>query len=377
MIHKIDEVFHSQANDPAVKSDGNNMVTYSELQSRVDTIVDTLVISNVSVGSRIAVLQEPTANWMSSILAIMRLGAVYIPLDLGNTWSRLTAMTKVSQPCLVLVDSDTEQYAERLCAPNLKVINVSSLRITSVSRRPVTATAGDVATILYTSGSSGTPKGIILKHEGFRNWLESTTKVYDLQSENLLQQSSMGFDMSLIQVFTALCLGGSMYIVPRRLRGYAQPISEIVYSQGITYTFTCTSELSTWFIYGSPELLARSSWRRAITDGEPGVYVLFKEFASLRKAELRMFHAYGPTEISWTATTTELFYSNLKDIASVQNTSVGYPLPNYTVYVLDDHLNLVLPGIQGAIFVGRRAFDERSPLLVYRQRNTFYRFRRR
>jgi hybrid polyketide synthase/nonribosomal peptide synthetase ACE1 len=277
---------------------------------------------------------------------------VHLPLDQGNSWNRLAVITKDCQPDLVLVNNDTEKYLEMLCAPELRAINVSNLAPAIFSAKPIAATSSSVATILYTSRSSGMPKGIVLKHEGFRNWLESSAQVYDLGSEVVLQQSSSGFDMSLIRILTALCLGGSIYLVPRKLRGDAYAISELIHSQRITYTLNCTSELFTWFKYGNPELLSQSLWRRAITGGEPGIDVLFEEFASLGKPELRLFHAYGPTEISWTATTMELFYSTFKDMVSYQNIATGHPLPNYSVYVLDKPLNAVPPGIQGEIYIG-------------------------
>ncbi|KAH8897379.1 amino acid adenylation domain-containing protein [Thozetella sp. PMI_491] len=353
-VHRIDQVIDTRREEPAVRWDDDKMITYSEMGDRVHAIAEALVAANVSIGSRVAVLQEPTGDWISSILAILRLGAVYVPLDQSNPWGRLAAMTKDCQPGLVLVDDDTEQHIDKLLAPGLKAINVSTLwKLNARKQVPIAATAAEAATILYTSGSSGTPKGILLKHDGFRNWLESTADVYDLESEVVLQQSSSGFDMSLIQVFTALCLGGSMYLVPRRLRGDAVAISELIHAQGITYTFTCTSELSSWLRYGNLELLSRSPWRRAITGGEPGVDALLVQFASLGKSSLRIFHAYGPTETSWTATTTELFYSSAPgEVTPGQNITVGRVLPNYSVYILDERLHVAPPGVRGEIYIG-------------------------
>lgn len=103
---------------------------------------------------------------MSSILAIMRLRAVYQPLDQNNPWSRLATITRDCRPEVVLVDNDTEQHVEKLDSDHLKAINVAGLMPDKSNGRrsrnlsSIAATADKVATILYTSGSASTPKGI-------------------------------------------------------------------------------------------------------------------------------------------------------------------------------------------------------------------------
>ncbi|RYP91124.1 hypothetical protein DL770_002747 [Monosporascus sp. CRB-9-2] len=257
------------------------------------------------------------------------------------------------RPSIVLIDDETQRHTDNLGATGLKVLNVATLEWDKpTALPPIDIKATSTATILYTSGSSGVPKGIILKHEGLRNWFEYTGQVYDLESERVLQQSSSGFDMSLIQVFTALCFGGCVYLVPRRHRGDAGAISDLIRSQRITYTFSCTSELVTWFKYGSPEKLSFSAWRRAITGGEPGIDALLGDFVTLGKGDLRLFHAYGPTESSFTAATMEILYNGQNQVSAAGNVPVGYTLPNYTVYILDEYFNPMPPGVQGEIYIG-------------------------
>lgn len=364
LVHRIDEVTKKRGDDMAVRwniSGGDETdderLTYSQLRDTVDDITLALADAGVKPTSRVAVLQEPTGDWIASILAIMRLGAVYLPLDQGNPWNRLATITQDCRPEIVLVDNDTEQNVEKLNAPHLKVMNVSDSR--SDGRRgkkhnfsSVEATADKVATILYTSGSTGTPKGIVLKHEGLCNWLEFTAQVYDLKDDEVvLQQSAPGFDMSMIQIFTALCLGGTLCLVPRALRGDAAALVNMINDRGITYTMSCASETASWFKFGDVRGLAKSKWRRAVIAGEPGVHTLLKDFVALEKPELKVFHAYGPTEISWTATNMELPY---RDYATnlPKNIAVGHPLPNYTVYILDEYLRIVPPGVQGEVYIG-------------------------
>ncbi|RYP01139.1 hypothetical protein DL766_002890 [Monosporascus sp. MC13-8B] len=353
VIHKLYEVAESRLTKLAVEWSDGATVTYAELLDQANSIANALTNGAAQSGPQVAVLQAPTPDWIGFIIAIVRVDAAYIPLDQGNPWSRLGAIMRDCQPSIVLVDDETQQYTDKLGVTGLKVLNVATLQWEKSSALPpIDAKATSRATILYTNGSSGVPKGIILKHEGLRNWFEHTVQVYELESERVLQQSSSGFDMSLIQIFTALCFGGCVYLVPRRHRGDAGGISELIHSQRITYTFSCTSELVTWFKYGSPEKLSGSAWRRAIIGGEPGIDALLGDFVALEKSNLRLFHTYGPTETSFTAATMELLYNDQNKISASGNVPVGYTLPNYIVYILDEYFNPMPPGAKGEIYIG-------------------------
>ena len=354
LIHRIDEVADDRGYHNAIEWSDGGPTTYLELLRSTSTIAHCLEINGATPGMRIAVLQEPTPDWIASLLAIMRIGAIYIPLDQGNPWPRLATIMSDCSPNIILVDEYTEKHVDKLHPPELAVINVSTITVTTPERISIKATAYSTATLLYTSGSTGKPKAIELHHEGLRNWLESSPKIYELDSECVLQQSSVGFDMSLIQIFTALCLGGVLFLVPRRLRGDAEAISALINSKRITYTFSCTSELSAWLTYGSFDQFSTSCWRRAVTGGESGVGALIPQFAALAKRDLRLFHAYGPTETSFTATTMELLYENdtFKHATNRKAIPVGFPLPNYSVYVVDESMELVPVGVQGEICIG-------------------------
>ena len=170
------------------------ILTYSAMTSRIEVIAEVLQKAGVDAGKRVLVYQQATSDWPCSMLAIMRLGAVYVPLDLRNPIPRLAAVAKDCEPTAVLMDDSTMDDVSQLDVPNAYAINVSSLGYSTSARIVNCARADSPAAILYTSGSTGTPKGITVTHAGLRNEIEGYTKTWKLGAERVLQQSAFTFN---------------------------------------------------------------------------------------------------------------------------------------------------------------------------------------
>lgn len=166
----------------------------------------------------------------------------------------------------------------------------------------------------------------------------------------VLQQTSIGFDIAYLQVFVALCYGGTLCIVPRAKRVDPSAITGIIAAEGVTMTAGVPSELMNWLHYGDGEALARSAQWKTICMGGEAVTITLLELQALLgpKPPPRFFHIYGPTETTITATSAELFYG--RDTA--EPLPVGGAFPNYSVYVLDDQLRPLPPGVQGEVWFG-------------------------
>lgn len=350
ILHRFEEISGTFPDLSAVSCDGLS-ATYGELLDRVKTIAGNLEFAGITNGKRVAVLQEPSIDWVASVLAIMFVGASYLPLDLSQPFARLCTIAQDCGPDLMLIDSSTEGLVPNLKLPDLRYLNVTAITCGSVFGE-IAASESGVATYLYTSGSTGKPKGVPLTHGGLRNWFESTAKLFGVGQERVMQQSSSAFDMSLLQLFTALCSGGCVCLVPRRLRGDARGISNFILSERITWTYACSSECSSWMSYGSSEALSSSSWKTAFVGGEPITDALLEKFASLHKSGLQLNNFYGPTEATFAATAMPLVYDTSLETNSYGNIAVGYPLPHYKVYVVDDQMRAVPLGVQGEILIG-------------------------
>lgn len=179
------------------------------------------------------------------MLAIMRLGAAYVPLDLRNPLPRLAEVAESCLPAAILVDDSTVGNAADMNATGAHVVNVSRVVAEPLAEYPAvanSANAGDVAAILFTSGSTEKPKGIIVRHEGLRNEIEGYTTQWGLKDERVLQQSAFTFNHSSDQIFTSLVNGGSLYIVPWSKRGDPIEVTKIIREEQITYTKATPAE---------------------------------------------------------------------------------------------------------------------------------------
>ncbi|OQE41240.1 hypothetical protein PENCOP_c005G01989 [Penicillium coprophilum] len=351
---RIDQVAEENPRKVALMDGTGKVLTYSGMVNRIEAISEALQNAGVHEGSRVLVYQQPAADWTCSMLAIMRIGAVYVPLDLRNPLARLATVAKNCEPLAILADETTKGDAPQLQAeaPGSSIINVSSLPEAAVAHIQNSSNAESTAAILYTSGSTGLPKGIVVTHAGLRNEIEGYTKSWGLGAERALQQSAFTFNHSSDQMYTALCNGGMAYIVPADKRGDPISITKIIQEQGITYTKATPSEYSLWMQYGGDTLRQANSWRFAFGGGEQLTTLVTQEFASLDLPQLRFFNSYGPTEISISSHKMEIPYRETEKLTDMGRIPCGFSLPNYFTYVVDEQLRPVPVGMPGEICLG-------------------------
>lgn len=345
VIHRMDQIARRQPQEIAVKH-GKMSWTYAEVSILANAVATALQAAKVTVGSPVAVLVEPSTAWVSSLFGIMRAGAVYLPLDISLPWNRLATIVYDCQPNTILVDEVSKMHVSKLRRSEMHIINISRIERTDRSTA-ISACTDDPAVILYTSGSAGAPKGVVLKHENLRNWTENIAVPFNVGKEVVLQQTSSSFDLSLMQIFTALCFGGTLCLITIQERIDAEAISKIVTDQKVTFTCATPSEYTTWLRYGKQNLCSSSAWKTALSAGEPMTSSLVDQFASLNRGDLMLHNAYGPTETSFICTAIQV---PMKKCCGLVAT--GHPLPNYSVYVVDDRLRPLPVGVQGEVYIG-------------------------
>ena len=348
--HRIEDMSAKYATAVALKDgQGNESLTYAQLAARINTIATQLAKAGIDSGI-VGVLQASTMDYICSILAIWQVGATYVPLDPRlSSIDRLAAIVRECEPVCILVDASTKSLFDDLKSAAAQV-NVSALSSSVTSPQLLNkAKADTIAAVLFTSGSTGMPKGISLSHASIRNNIELAAHVFGFKegSDVMLQQAAFSFDMSLSQTLTTLANGGTLVVAPTHLRGDAIGLTQLIASENVTFTQGTPTEYASWIGSGA-EHLKGSKWRVAISGGEQMTKTLMRAFASLEKLELCLFNAYGPCETSFGSNTREMPYHELDSIAELPLATY----PNYSIYIVDRDLKPVPAGVSGEICIG-------------------------
>ncbi|KAL5355551.1 hypothetical protein BJX96DRAFT_170776 [Aspergillus floccosus] len=346
---RIDFMAQLHSNRVALIDGSDSQMTYAEMDERVNSLALALSKQGIAHGSKIGVFMNPGSDWVCSFLAILRLDAIYIPLDSRMGSDRLAVIVKDCHPDMILVDEESESDLASLkfFGNSLNVTNV--VHKAGLPRVPNSSQPGSTAVIIYTSGSTGTPKGIVMQHDTFRNNVESSTDKWDFREgiDVNMQQSSYSFDMSLSQIFLTFSNGGTLRIVSKHLRGDPQGISSVIAEDGITFTEATPSEYISWLRYGNTDALRNSKWRIAVSGGEPIPEHLIQAFQQLDKPDLQLIDCYGPTEITFCS------HSRYVNYNGIDNTSQGLETwPNYSAYIMDSQMKPVPTNIPGEVFIG-------------------------
>jgi amino acid adenylation domain-containing protein len=350
---KFQAIQHAYPERVAVR-DKSFDLTYQQLAARVNSIAATIHAAGHGTDSRIAVLCEPSNDFVASLLAILHIGAIYIPLDVSLPSSRHVEIMSSCHPGLIICHKRTGELAEQLLSENPGSLPI--LRLDEIDNVPepipCTARPKSPAFILYTSGTTGKPKGVVLCQGGIVNWLAHTITAYNLDTApaSILQQSSLSFDMSLIQIFCALCSGGTLVTVPQESRRDPSQIAQLMHQHNITWTFGTPSEYLLWLYYGRESLRQSGGWYWALVGGETFPLQLKRELRRLELPNLVLHNYYGPTEISFTATSKPMSLDVEDDTDS--GSPIGKAHPNYSICILDANCNPLPIGFRGEICIG-------------------------
>ncbi|KAM3092340.1 amino acid adenylation domain-containing protein [Phormidesmis sp. 146-12] len=360
-FHQIFETQVEQAPDAIAVVSAQGSLTYQALNQQANLLAQTLQHLGVQANSLVGLCVDRSLDMIVGILAILKAGGAYVPLDPSYPSDRLHFMLSDTQVTILLTQSWLVQSLPPLQA---KIICLDQPSPTNLKPCEVVSSSPDqLAYVIYTSGSTGTPKGVLLSHRGLCNVVAAQQLLFHpSRGSRVLQLSSLSFDASVFEIVLALGSGATLYLSPTQLPEVA--LVQFLEDNAITHALLTPAVLAVLPAAKLPALQV------LITGGEACSSQVVDRWA----VDRHFFNAYGPTETTIWATVAKL---NPGDCPL----TIGHPVLNTQVYILDANLNPVPVGIPGELYVGgaglARGYLNRPELTAERfirtQYSTLYR----
>ncbi|EKE80853.1 non-ribosomal peptide synthetase [Idiomarina xiamenensis] len=378
LIHQLVENQAAKNGDCiAIESpEENAMLSYGELNVKANHLAHYLVAQGVTPGSRVGVFLPRTLEQFVAILAILKTGAVYVPLDISCPIERMRLIVDDSAVKLMISTKEhSSVLPEGMCRFVLMDEVESAVAEQLDGNLDIAVKGEDASCILYTSGSTGKPKGVELNHVGVVNYVIGGAYDYGTDiGARMLQFASVAFDAFLEEAFVAFYVGAILVLRPERMLDSTEIFTGFLRQMDIT-----TMVLPTAYWHELIATLDKYPLPERITDvvigGERAIPEKLNQWQHHIDGRIRVFNTYGPTEGS-IAITRALLPSAPEVDKTGHEVSIGHAVANTTIYILDENMEAVPQGVAGEVYLGGYAvangYINRPEMTVQRFVNTTF-----
>jgi amino acid adenylation domain-containing protein len=347
-IHSLFEAEAQTHPDTVALITDQGSMTYRELNERANRLTHVLRARGVIRGMSVGICLRRSPDLIAGILAILKSGGAYVPLDPDYPSERLQFMLGDAETHVVVTDAATRSIVDKADSDRRLQIVCTDLEGLAESAACVTdpglpTPADQVAYIMYTSGSTGLPKGAEIPHRAVLRLVRETDFMELSDSEVFLQFAPVSFDASTLEIWGPLLNGGKLVIPPPQALSLDQ-LGEQIRKHGVT-TLWLTSGLFSLMV--DDRMNDLRGLRQLLTGGDVlSVAHVQKALAAL--PDTRLINGYGPTE----NTTFTCCFTIPREDWTDRSIPIGRPIANTRVVIVDRNLRLVPPGVAGELLVG-------------------------
>ena len=318
---------------PAIVDVGGRGLSYAELDERSGRIASHLRAAGVRPGGLVALATERTPDMVAALLAILRVGAAYLPLDPGYPRARLELMLADSGATHLLTDDPRTTFG------GVAVVVLQDAVQGAGGDEIHEVGASDPVYVIYTSGSTGRPKGVVVPHGALANLLDAFSVTPGLsEHDRALAVTTLSFDIAALEIWLPLTTGAAVVLADRTTARDAHRLAALMARERVTWV---QATPSTW------RLLLDVGWRAgrgitALSGGEP----LSRALAdAILATGATLWNVYGPTETT--------VWSTLSRVApSPAPILIGHPITRTTLSIRDDHGRTLPAGVTGELCIG-------------------------
>ncbi|MCP3922151.1 MAG: amino acid adenylation domain-containing protein, partial [Desulfobacterales bacterium] len=318
----------------------NKQITYKELNEKASQLALYLNRNGVTVETFVGIFMERSIEMVIGLLGIMKAGGTYVPLDPVYPKDRLLYIINEAELTFILTDTSVE---EKLPSVNIDLLRLDNDwgKIVKASKKKnvrLDITFDNLAYVIFTSGSTGKPKGVEVLHGGLSNFLNSMAKKPGfMRHDHMLALTTICFDISALEIYLPLITGGIVNIVPSEVSRDGIKLKKMLENSKATIIQATPSTY---------QMLLAADWKqknpiKILCGGEPLTAKLARE---LLKNSSDVWNMYGPTETT--------IWSSICKVSSHENISIGMPIDNTQLYILDSNLKTLPNGESGELYIG-------------------------
>ncbi|MBU3162817.1 amino acid adenylation domain-containing protein, partial [Clostridium estertheticum] len=325
-------------------------LTYKELNERANSLGRTLMKKGVGADAVVGIMVQRSLEMIVGIIGILKAGGAYMPIDPEYPENRIEYMIENSKAEIVLTQS---KFKEKIKNEKIDVCDLEDEEFYKEDRASLgkTASAKNLAYVIYTSGTTGKPKGVMIEHSNVTNLVHGLNEsIYSKYNDNLkiALVAPYVFDASVKQIFCALLLGNTLYVVPEAARKEGDKLVEFYLNNKIEITDGTPMHLA---MMSNSELLTNRNLKlkNLIIGGDKLTRkVIEKLYKKVNNKELIISNVYGPTECCVDAACNNITINNLKDYL---NMPIGKPIDNVRIYIVDKNNKLMPIGVAGELCI--------------------------
>ncbi|MDO5556013.1 MAG: amino acid adenylation domain-containing protein, partial [Clostridia bacterium] len=341
-IHQLfEEQVNKTPNEIAIVC-GNNQLTYKELNEKANQLAHYLRKNkDIRKNDIIGIMINRSLEMIVGIIAILKSGAAYLPLDPEYPEDRIIYILEDSSAKMVLVNNTTENMiSKKIDKTNISLENSLFTDESKENLKNVNI-ATDLIYLIYTSGSTGNPKGVMLNHKNINNYICGLKEKIDFsEDKTMVSITTICFDIFVTEIWATLLNGIKVILANENEQNIPKLLSELCEENTVNMIQTTPSRFDVLINSDSCEFLKNMS--DILVGGESLNDSLLYKLKSLTKANI--YNMYGPTETS--------VWSTVKELTKTNEITIGKPIINTQVYILDKSKRLLPPNIIGEIYIG-------------------------
>src|SRR3984957_5373867 len=323
----------------------NQDLTYAQLNARANQVAHYLRARGVGPEVPVAICMERCLEMVVALLGVLKAGGAYLPIDPAYPRERLTFVLENARAQVLLT---MEPLCERMPEQGVPLVCLdadwASIARESCDNPPKVTAAGNLAYVIYTPGSTGQPKGVMVEHRGLSNtikWLSQTLAI--TADDSTLLKTPITFDAAGRELFPTLLAGARLIIVEPDAHRDTRYIAEKIRDNSISILHCVPSFLR--LLVAEPAFANAATLRAVMSGGEALTPDIVAEFG--RRSKARLYNVYGPTE-----TIIDSAYWLCDGTSDASIVPIGRPIPNARMYILNSALRPVPVGVSGELYIG-------------------------